>query len=90
VLRLIEPTEGTIRFEGEDITHLSRRRLRPIRRRMQLVFQDPFASLNPRMTIGDIVAAPLAIHGERDREVEEEVNEEDGSIRLVVRKWVSE
>ena len=64
VLRLLEPTHGTIKFEGEDITHMSRRQLRPIRRRMQLVFQDPFASLNPRMTIGDIVAAPLAIHGE--------------------------
>ncbi|MCZ0737934.1 ABC transporter ATP-binding protein [Phreatobacter sp. AB_2022a] len=63
VLRLTEPTGGTIRFEGNDITHLSRRALRPLRRRMQLVFQDPFASLNPRMTIGEIVAAPLAIHG---------------------------
>jgi len=64
ILRLLEPTQGSIEFEGEDITHLSRRQLRPIRRRMQLVFQDPFASLNPRMTIGDIVAAPLAVHGE--------------------------
>ncbi len=67
VLRLTEPTAGAIRFEGEDITHLSRRRLRPLRRRMQLVFQDPFASLNPRMTIGDIIATPLAIQGGHDR-----------------------
>src|SRR5574337_777367 len=51
VLRLTEPTGGAIRFAGRDITHLSRRSLRPVRRRMQLVFQDPFASLNPRMTI---------------------------------------
>jgi oligopeptide transport system ATP-binding protein len=64
VLRLTDPTDGTIRFEGQDITHLTRRQMRPLRRRMQLVFQDPFASLNPRMTIGEIVGAPLAIHGE--------------------------
>lgn len=62
VLRLMEPDEGAIRFQNRDITHLSRRALRPIRRDMQLVFQDPFASLNPRMTIGRIVAAPLLIH----------------------------
>ena len=61
-LRLISATSGSIRFRGRDITHLSRRALRPIRRHMQLVFQDPFASLNPRMTIGRIVAAALLIH----------------------------
>ncbi|MCQ4160956.1 dipeptide ABC transporter ATP-binding protein [Roseomonas sp. GC11] len=63
VLRLTEPTDGAIRFEGQDITHLSRRALRPMRRRMQLVFQDPFASLNPRMTVERIVATPLIIQG---------------------------
>jgi oligopeptide/dipeptide ABC transporter ATP-binding protein len=72
VMRLTEPTGGTIRFAGRDITHLSRRGLRPMRRRMQLIFQDPFASLNPRMTIGQIVATPLIIHrrelGRRERE----------------------
>ena len=62
VLRLIEPSDGFIRFHDRDITHLSRRALRPIRREMQLVFQDPFGSLNPRMTIGRIVATPLLIH----------------------------
>ena len=67
VLRLAEPTGGTIRFEGRDITALSRRALRPLRRRMQLVFQDPFASLNPRLTVERIVAAPLLIHGIGDR-----------------------
>jgi oligopeptide transport system ATP-binding protein len=62
VLRLIEANDGVIRFRGRDITHLSRRALRPIRPDMQLIFQDPFASLNPRMTIGRIVATPLLIH----------------------------
>ena len=62
VLRLVEANDGVIRFRGRDITHLSRRALRPIRPDMQLVFQDPFASLNPRMTIGRIVATPLLIH----------------------------
>jgi peptide/nickel transport system ATP-binding protein/oligopeptide transport system ATP-binding protein len=63
VLRLLEPTAGMIRFEGEDITHLPRRRLRPLRRRMQIVFQDPFSSLNPRLSVGSMLAEPLAIHG---------------------------
>ena len=60
VLRLVEPTSGAIRLNGEDITHLSKAELRPHRRSMQIVFQDPFASLNPRMTAGDIVGEPLS------------------------------
>ncbi|HET8653084.1 MAG TPA: ABC transporter ATP-binding protein [Gaiellaceae bacterium] len=60
--RLYEPTAGTIRLDGEDITHLSRRRLRPHRRRMHIVFQDPYSSLNPRMTCGQIVGEPLRLH----------------------------
>jgi len=63
VLRLVEPTSGRIRIDGADITHLSRTALRPLRRSMQIVFQDPFASLNPRMTAGDIVGEPLSVHG---------------------------
>jgi len=63
VLRLQTPSAGSIRFDGQDITTLSRRRMRPLRQRMQLVFQDPYASLNPRMTVERIVAAPLEIHG---------------------------
>ena len=63
VLRLVEPTSGQIRIDGTDITHLSKTELRPVRRTMQIVFQDPFASLNPRMTAGDIVGEPLAVHG---------------------------
>ena len=52
---------GSIRFDGQDITHLSRRALRPVRRHMQLVFQDPFASLNPRMSVERILAGPLIV-----------------------------
>ena len=63
VLRLVEPTAGSIRLDGKDITHLSKAELRPHRRSMQIVFQDPFASLNPRMTAGDIVGEPLGVHG---------------------------
>jgi len=63
VLRLIEPTAGTIRLEGRDITRLGRSELRPFRRQMQIIFQDPFSSLNPRMRAGDIVGEPLKIHG---------------------------
>src|SRR5215472_15768362 len=54
ILRLVEPTSGTIRLEGTDITHLSRRRLRPLRRQLHMVFQDPYSSLNPRMSVGTI------------------------------------
>src|SRR5574339_86275 len=54
VMRLIEPTAGTIRLEGRDITHLGRKELRPHRRQMQIIFQDPFSSLNPRMRAGEI------------------------------------
>ncbi len=59
ILRLNPVTSGEIRFRGEDITQLSRREMRPVRRHMQMIFQDPFASLNPRMTVERIVAAPL-------------------------------
>jgi oligopeptide/dipeptide ABC transporter ATP-binding protein len=62
ILRLVEPTGGTIRLHGEDITHLGKAALRPHRRSMQIIFQDPFASLNPRMTAGDIVGEPLRVH----------------------------
>jgi len=62
VLRLIEPTEGTVRFEGVDLTRLSQRDLRPYRRRMQIVFQDPYGSLNPRMTVRAAVGEAIRIH----------------------------
>jgi oligopeptide transport system ATP-binding protein len=63
ILRLVEPTGGSIRLRGRDITHLGKSGLRPYRRSMQIVFQDPFASLNPRMKAGDIVGEPLIVHG---------------------------
>src|SRR5689334_10771656 len=62
VLRLIEPTAGSIRIGGDDITGLDRKALRPYRREMQIIFQDPFSSLDPRMSAGDIVAEPLRVH----------------------------
>ncbi len=61
--RLYEPTEGRILFDGQDITHLDETELRPLRRRMQMVFQDPFASLNPRHSVGRIVGEPMRVHG---------------------------
>jgi peptide/nickel transport system ATP-binding protein len=63
VLRLLEPTAGSIRLRGTDVTHLSRRALRPLRREMHMVFQDPYSSLNPRMTNGAVVGEPLRLHG---------------------------
>ncbi|MGN6126233.1 MAG: ABC transporter ATP-binding protein [Humibacter sp.] len=65
--RLIDVTSGAIRFEGTDISRMSRRQLRPVRSRLQMVFQDPYSSLNPRMRVGDIVAEPLRIHRAGDR-----------------------
>ncbi|MBC7800923.1 MAG: dipeptide ABC transporter ATP-binding protein, partial [Gemmatimonadaceae bacterium] len=67
VLRLIEPTAGSVFFEGQDITGMRGDPLRKLRRRMQIVFQDPFASLNPRMTVADILEEPLIVHSIGDR-----------------------
>jgi oligopeptide/dipeptide ABC transporter ATP-binding protein len=63
LLALLRPTGGTVRFEGTDLTTLSRSELRRLRRRMQMVFQDPYASLNPRMTVGEALAEPRRVHG---------------------------
>ncbi|MFB6301092.1 MAG: ABC transporter ATP-binding protein [Halobacteriales archaeon] len=62
ILNLHEPTDGTITFKGDDITGLSRGDMRPYRRQMQLIFQDPLSSLNPRQTVGDILRAPMEVH----------------------------
>ena len=64
VLRLLEPTAGTVKLNGTDITTMSRGALRPLRRQMHMVFQDPFSSLNPRMSTGAAVGEPLRLHGE--------------------------
>ena len=63
MLRMLEPTAGRIVFEGEDITGYDKERMRPIRRRMQMVYQDPYGSLNPRMKVRDIIGEPLEVHG---------------------------
>jgi peptide/nickel transport system ATP-binding protein len=68
VLRLVEPASGTILFEGQDVRALDRQGLRAARRRMQMIFQDPFASLNPRKTVGSAIAEPMVVHGLHDRE----------------------
>lgn len=66
MVRLLEPTGGRVVFDGQDITHLPETHLRPLRRRFQMIFQDPMSSLNPRHRVGQIIAAPLALHGEAD------------------------
>jgi oligopeptide transport system ATP-binding protein len=72
VLRLLEPTSGEVLFEGEDVFKLNRRKLRELRRKMQVIFQDPYASLNPRMTVGEILAEPLVLHGLLNGKLREE------------------
>src|SRR5438552_11686050 len=67
IVRLLEPTEGSVFFEGRDISKLGSRALRPTRREMQIVFQDPYASLNPRKRVGSIIGSPLKIHGIADQ-----------------------
>ena len=63
ILQLIKPTAGSILFKGQELTELGREDLRKMRREMQIVFQDPYSSLDPRMTVGDIVSEPLEVHG---------------------------
>jgi oligopeptide transport system ATP-binding protein len=71
VLRLIEPTSGSVRFEGQDILKLNRGEMRKLRREMQIIFQDPFGSLNPRMSVGEIIGEPLLIHRVGNRQERE-------------------
>ncbi|GLZ40275.1 oligopeptide/dipeptide ABC transporter ATP-binding protein [Actinokineospora sp. NBRC 105648] len=82
VVRLLEPTAGTVRVAGPDITHLSRRRLRAHREDVSIVFQDPAGSLDPRMVVGDIVGEPLRLGGVSRRDRDERVRAELGRVGL--------
>lgn len=62
MMRLIDPSSGSVTLDGQEITTLGDRAMQPVRRKIQLIFQDPFASLNPRMTVGEMVAEPLMLH----------------------------
>ncbi|MDH5161879.1 ABC transporter ATP-binding protein [Heyndrickxia oleronia] len=73
IMRLIEPTEGQVYFNGQDITSFSEDKLRKFRKEFQMIFQDPFASLNPRMKIGDIIEEPLIVHGVEKEERKQRV-----------------
>src|SRR5215218_908448 len=75
LMRLIDATEGSIRFRGDDITGAGRKQMEPLRREMQMVFQDPFASLNPRKRVGQIIGMPLRLHGSQRGDVEQQVRE---------------
>lgn len=80
ILRLIEPTSGVINFEGRDVARYKEKELKKFRRNAQMIFQDPFASLNPRMTVGDIVVEPLFVHGMGTK------NERTGKVAEVLDK----
>jgi oligopeptide/dipeptide ABC transporter ATP-binding protein len=94
LIRLVDPVSGVIRFEGKDITRLSSREMRPYRTRLQMVFQDPYASLNPRMTVFDSLAEPLRVHGlAKGAEVAPKVGalmEQAGLARRQMRKYPHE
>ncbi len=81
ILRLLDPTSGTIAFDGEDITSARGARLKALRRDMQMVFQDPYSSLNPRQSAGSIIAEPFAIHG---------LQREDGARRRAVQSLMEQ
>jgi oligopeptide/dipeptide ABC transporter ATP-binding protein len=83
ILRLVEPTDGTIRLRGRDVTHITRRQMRPLRRELHMVFQDPYSSLDPRQTCGQIVAEPLRVQKlERGRRLDARVRELFDSVGL--------
>jgi oligopeptide/dipeptide ABC transporter ATP-binding protein len=75
IMRLINSTDGALRFRGKDVTRAGRKQMQPLRREMQMVFQDPFASLNPRKRVGQIIGMPLRLHGSERKDVEAQVGE---------------
>jgi peptide/nickel transport system ATP-binding protein len=75
IMRLIDSTDGAIRFRGQDVTNAKRKQMQPLRREMQMVFQDPFASLNPRKRVGQIIGMGLRLHGTERKDVEKQVKE---------------
>jgi oligopeptide/dipeptide ABC transporter ATP-binding protein len=75
LVRLLEPTDGTIHFRGRDITRAGRKQLEPVRAEMQIVFQDPYASLNPRKRVGQIIGMPLRLHGVEDDKIDQRVRD---------------
>jgi peptide/nickel transport system ATP-binding protein len=87
VLRLIEPTDGVLTFDGEDMTHKNTRELKRFRREMQIVFQDPYTSLNPRMTIDDTVAFNLIVHGVSRKEARAKAREALDQVGLASRNY---
>ncbi|HEX3864201.1 MAG TPA: dipeptide ABC transporter ATP-binding protein [Stellaceae bacterium] len=94
VMRLIEPTDGAIKLDGHDVTRLGKRDMRPYRRQMQMIFQDPFSSLNPRMSAGDIVGEPLLVHdmakGKEKRSQVEALFDQVGLRRAQMRAYPHE
>jgi oligopeptide/dipeptide ABC transporter ATP-binding protein len=82
IMRLIDATDGALRFRGQDVTKAGRRQMAPLRREMQMVFQDPFASLNPRKRVGQIIGMPLRLHGTDRKDVEPQVRELLGKVGL--------
>jgi oligopeptide/dipeptide ABC transporter ATP-binding protein len=82
IMRLIDATDGSIRFRGRDVTRAGRREMDPLRREMQMVFQDPFASLNPRKRVGQIIGMPLRLHGTDRGDVDGKVRELLGRVGL--------
>jgi peptide/nickel transport system ATP-binding protein len=82
LMRLLDPTDGAIRFRGKDITSASRKEMAPLRREMQMVFQDPFASLNPRKRVSQIIGLPLRLHGVERDQIEARVSELLGRVGL--------
>ena len=74
IMKLYEPDDGTIKFQGQDITHLSQSEFLPFRKKIQMIFQDPYASLNPRMTAADIIKEPMIIHNFPKHEINDRLN----------------